>query len=92
MAYRRNKDKIDTKPAEVSLVSANRKISNMIFSLDFYLKDAVGGNREQATYQVYFVDSNGQKISATQRIIAGKDIDNAQNRTFRCPFNLKQLE
>ena len=92
MAYQRNKDKIDTKPVEVSLLSANRKISNMIFSLNFYQKDAVGGNREQATYQVYFVDSNGQKISDTQKIIADKANDNAQDRTFRCTFNLKQLK
>ena len=39
--YQKNRAKIDTKPVEVSLLSANRKISNMIFSLNFYQKDAV---------------------------------------------------
>lgn len=48
--YQRNKDKIDTKPVTISLLSASRKISNMIFSLNFYQKEAVGGNREAATY------------------------------------------
>lgn len=41
MEYKRNKQKYDTKPVTVNLLSANRKISNMIFSLNFYQKDAV---------------------------------------------------
>ena len=88
-AYQRNKDKIDTKPVTVSLLSAGRKISNMIFSLNFYQKEAVGGNREVATYLLYFTDASGQKISDTQKIIADKTSDNAQDRTFRCSFNLR---
>ena len=87
--YQRNKDKIDTKPVTISLLSASRKISNMIFSLNFYQKEAVGGNREAATYLLYFVDVNGQKISDTCKIIADKTSDNAQERTFRCNFNLR---
>ena len=88
-AYQRNRDKIDTKPVTVSLLSASRKISNMIFSLNFYQKEAVGGNREAARYLVYFVDENGQKISDTDKIIADKTSDNAQERTFRCNFSLR---
>lgn len=38
MEYKRNKQKYDTKPVTVNLLSANRKISNMIFSLNFYQK------------------------------------------------------
>ena len=87
--YQRNKDKIDTKPVTISLLSASRKISNMIFSLSFYQREAVGGNREAATYLLYFVDVNGQKISDTSKIIADKARDNAQERTFRCNFNLR---
>ena len=61
----------------------------MIFSLSFYQKEAVGGNRETANYILYFVDSENQKISDTCKIIADKTTDNAQERTFRCSFNLK---
>lgn len=88
-AYQRNRDKIDTKPVTVRLLSASRKISNMIFSLSFYQKEAVGGNREAAQYLVYFVDEYGQKISDTAKIIADKTSDNAQERTFRCNFSLR---
>ena len=92
MEYRRNKQKYDTKPVTLSLLSASRKISNMIFSLNFYQNDAVGANREAATYQIYFVDSNGKQISDIQKIIADKTTDNGTERTFRCTFNLKPLK
>lgn len=90
--YKRNKSKYDTKPVEISLLSSGRKISNMIFSLNFYQKDPVGGNREAATYQLYFTDSAGKPISDVQKIIADKTSDNGQERTFRCSFNLKSLK
>ena len=90
--YKRNKSKYDTKPVELGLLSANRKISNMIFSLNFWQKDAVGGNREAATYQLYFTDRSGKQISDVQKIIADKTSENGQERTFRCGFNLKQLK
>lgn len=90
--YQRNRDKIDTKPVTVSLYSASRKISNMIFSLNFYQKEAVGPNREKAVYSLYFTDSAGKVVSDTAKIIADKTSDNSQERTFRCSFNLKSLQ
>ena len=91
-AYQRNKAKYDTKPVEVGLLSASRKISNMIFSLNFYQKDAVGDNRSAANYLLYFVDSDGKQISDTAKIIADKTNENGQERVFRCSFNLKSLK
>ena len=92
MEYKRNRQKYDTKPVTVNLLSANRKISNMIFSLNFYQKDAVSANREAATYQVYFTDEKGKQISDVQKIIADKTSDNGADRIFRCQFNLKSLK
>jgi len=92
MEYQRNRKKYDTKPVTVNLLSASRKISNMIFSLNFYQKEAVGDNRVPATYQLYFTDNNGKQISDIQKIIANKTSDNSQDRTFRCGFNLKSLK
>ena len=89
--YQRNQKKYDTKPVEISLLSATHKVSNMIFSLNFYQKEPVGDNREAATYQLYFTDSNGKQISDIAKIIADKTSDNGQERTFRCRFNLKSL-
>lgn len=90
--YQRNKQKYDTKPVELGLLSATHKVSNMIFSLNFYQKEPVGDNREAATYQLYFTDSSGKQISDIQKIIADKTSDNGQERTFRCSFNLKSLK
>ena len=90
--YQRNKKKYDTKPVEVSLLSATHKVSNMIFSLNFYQKEPVEDNREAAVYQLYFTDSNGKQISDVAKIIADKTSDNGQERTFRCSFNLKSLK
>lgn len=87
--YQKNKHKYDTKLVEIALLSATHKISNMIFSLNFYQKEAVGDNREAANYQVYFTDASGKQISDVQKIIADKTSDNGQERTFRCSFNLK---
>ena len=90
--YQRNREKYDTKPVTISLLSATRKISNMIFSLNFYQKEAVGDNRSACNYQLYFTDASGKQISDTARIIADKTSDNGQDRTFRCGFNLKSLK
>lgn len=89
--YQRNQKKYDTKPVEVSLLSATHKVSNMIFSLNFYQKEPVGDNREAATYQLYFTDNNGKPVSDVAKIIADKTSDNGQERVFRCRFNLKSL-
>ena len=90
--YQRNQKKYDTKPVEVSLLSATHKVSNMIFSLNFYQKEPVSDNREAATYQLYFSDSNGKQISDIAKIIADKTSDNGQERTYRCSLNLKSLK
>lgn len=90
--YRKNRSKYDTKPVEIALLSANRKITNMIFSLSFYQKEPISYNREKATYQLYFTDSTGKLVSDTVMLIADKTSENGQECTSRCSFNLKQLK
>lgn len=90
--YQRHRSKYDTKPVTISLLSASRKISNMIFSLNFYQKEAVGDNRSAQIYLLYFTDEYGKPISDAQKIIADKTGADNQDRTFRCSFNLKQLK
>ena len=90
--YLRNRHKYDTKPDSLTLLSSNRKISNMIFSLHFYQTEAVCENREKANYLVYFTDDSGTQISDVQKIIADKTSSNNSERTFRCNFNLKSLK
>ena len=89
--YKRNRSQYDTKPVTVRLLSASRKICNMIFSLDFYQKEAVGGIRDATVCHAYFTDSNGKTVSDTATIIADKTTDDVHERIFRCTFSLKPL-
>jgi uncharacterized protein (TIGR02687 family) len=43
---------VDVKKAELQLISQSRKVSNSIFSLDFYQKEAVSGKVAAATYEI----------------------------------------
>ncbi|MBR6889063.1 MAG: BREX-1 system phosphatase PglZ type A [Selenomonadaceae bacterium] len=79
----------DTKPVEICLYSSGRKISNMMFALNFYQADAISVNRRATTYLLYFVNSNGIHVSDTQKIIADKTEADIRERTFRRTFNLR---
>lgn len=88
--YEKNKDKYDSKPVTISLLSAGRKISNMIFNLSFYQKEAVKDNYVPCTYNVFLTDSNGNIISDIQKIVADRSSTNNVDREYRSTFNLKQ--
>lgn len=87
--FQLNKAKYTVKPVELSLLSGNHKVTNMIFSLSFYQKEAVGDNLSAANYVLYFVDGAGNPISDRVKIIADKTSSNEKDRIFRVAFNLK---
>ena len=89
-AYTEHKDKYDTKPVTIALLSSNRKVSNMIFNFNFYQKEAAIENYVPCTYKLFLVDDNGNTISDTQKIVADRTSKSAKEREFRCTFNLKQ--
>lgn len=89
-SYERNKDKYDSKPVTISLLSSSRKISNMIFNMSFYQKEAVNQNYVACTYEVYLVDNQGNIISNKQKIVADRTSLSNVDREYRCTFNLKQ--
>ena len=90
--YQKNQSRYDTKPVEIGLLSSSRKISNMIFSLNFYQKEPVGDNRKAETYLLYFTDKNRKQVSDTVQIIADKQSEDGQQRIFRCSFNLRSIK
>ncbi|MDO4383725.1 MAG: BREX-1 system phosphatase PglZ type A [Eubacteriales bacterium] len=87
--YLRNRERYDTRPAEVTLLSASRKLSNRHFALNFYQTEPVGGNLCAENYTLYFEDENGSRISDVVRIIGDRTSEVGQDRIFRCSFNLK---
>ena len=64
MEYRRNKQKYDTKPVTISLLSANRKISDndaeRTFRCQFNLKSLKYSNT--ATYYLVIADEQGLQM------------------------------
>lgn len=83
---------VDVKKAVLQLISQSRKISNSIFSLDFYQTEAVGGKISAATYDIYMADVSGNAVSDTKTVIADKTSNNGSERVTRTRFTLKSLE
>ncbi len=89
--YLRNKAKYDTKPVELTLLSSGHKVSNMLFSLNFFQNEPVGDNRCKAEYKLYFEDAYGNQVSDVSTIIADRTTSNSQERVYRSSFSLKSL-
>ena len=83
---------VDVKKAELQLISQSRKISNSIFSLDFYQKEAVSGKVAAATYEIYMADASGKAVSDRKTVIADKASTNGSDRVFRTRFTLKSMD
>lgn len=83
---------VDVKKAELQLLSQSRKVSNSIFSLEFYQKEAVSGKVAAATYEIFMADASGRAVSDKKSIIADKTSSNESDRVFRTRFMLKSLE
>ena len=84
-----NKNYVEVKNAGLKLLSESRKISNLIFSLEFHQRQPVGDKIQPCTYSIYMTDDEGVVISDRQPVIADKTSDNAADRVFRVRFNLK---
>ena len=83
---------VDVTKVVLQLISQSRKISNSIFSLDFYQTEPVSGKTAAATYDVYMADATGRVVSDTKTIIADKASTNGSERVFRTRFTLKGIE
>lgn len=75
--------------AELKLLSESRKVSNLVFSLDFFQKLPIGDKIQPCAYTVYMTDDVGSLVSDRQTVIADRTGTNASDRVFRVRFNLK---
>jgi uncharacterized protein (TIGR02687 family) len=76
----------------LSLISESRKVSNLMFSLDFLQKQPIGDKVQVCNYNLYFTDDMGVPVSDSQTVIADRTSDNASDRVFRVRFTLKQMQ
>lgn len=76
----------------LSLISNSRKVSNLIFSLDFLQKHPVGEKVQASSYTLHFTDDAGTPVSDTQTVIANKTSGNDSDRVFNVKFTLKPMQ
>ena len=80
---------METKNAEIALVSIVHKITNLITSMDFIQSDAVSDTVKAAKYRIFFLSEDNEKISNENSYVADSREENAQKRIFRMRFTFK---
>ena len=85
----KSKQYVEVKSAGLKLLSESRKITNLLFSLDFLQEQPVGDKVQPCTYTIYMTDGEGVVVSDRQPVIADRTSANASERVFRVRFNLK---
>jgi len=83
---------IEVRNPGLSPISESRKISNLMFSLDFLQKQPVDEKIQVSRYALYFIDDEGVPVSDSQTVIADRASENASERVFRVRFMLKQMQ
>lgn len=80
---------METKNAEITLVSIVHKITNLITSMDFIQSEAVSDVVKAANYRIYFISGDNEKISNENTYVADSREESAQKRIFRLRFTFK---
>lgn len=80
---------METKNAEIALVSIVRKITNLITAMDFIQTDVVCDTVKAAKYRIFFLSEDNEKISNENSYVADSREENAQKRIFRMQFTFK---
>lgn len=84
-----SKKYVEVSNAELKLLSDSRKVSNLLFSLDFFQRQPIGEKIQPCAYTIYMTNDEGVVISDRQTIIADRTSTNASERVYRVRFNLK---
>lgn len=80
---------METRPAQIALVSIVQKITNLITTMDFIQTDVVSDTVKKTTYKMYFVSEDNEKISNENIYIADSRDTDPQKRIFRMRFTFK---
>lgn len=80
---------METRPAQIALVSMVQKITNLITTMDFIQSDPVSDTVKTATYKMYFISEDNEKISNENIYKADSRDPDATKRIFRMRFTFK---
>lgn len=81
--------RIETRPAQIALVSMVQKITNLITPLDFIQSEPISDIVRTTNYKLFFISEDNEKISNECIYIADKKAVNPQKRIFRLKFTFK---
>ena len=76
---------------DIKLTSTMRRITNSIFTLDFFQTEKVGDKTNARTVVVYMADEAGNVLSNEETIIGDRTFENPVDRTFKLRFVLKSM-
>ncbi len=82
----------ETRNAEIALISMVQKITNLITSLDFIQTEPVSDVVKEASYRIYFISDDNEKISNENIYVADKKDAESQKRIFRLRFSFKNMQ
>ena len=86
-----SKKYVEVQNPGLKVISQSRKVSNLMFSLDFMQVQPIDEKVQPCTYKLYFTDDAGKPVSDFQNVIADRTSENASERVFRVRFTLKQM-
>ena len=86
------KGHIETRPAQIMLVSMVQKITNLISSLDFIQSEPISDVIKATSYKIFFISEENEKISNECIYVADKKDVEPQKRIFRLRFNYKNKQ
>lgn len=89
LTIRMERGHMETRPAQIALVSIVQKITNLITTMDFIQSDAVSDTVKETTYKMYFISEDNEKISNENTYIADNRESDPQKRIFRMRFTFK---
>lgn len=80
---------METRSAQIALVSIMPKITNLIVSMDFIQSDAVTDTVKGTIYRLYFISEDGERISNENTLVADSRETDAVKRMTRLRFTFK---
>ena len=80
---------METRSAGIALVSMVRKITNKITILDFIQSEPVSDVVKAATYRMFFISEDNERISNENSCVADSREQDAGKRMFRMKFQFK---
>ena len=81
--------RMEIQNAKIELVSTISKITNLITFLEFIQSEAVSDMVKPATYRIYFISEDNEKISNEVTYVADNRDEDVHKRKFRVKFTFK---